>query len=78
MYKLEMNYYLCILSYLTIIIIYNINGYFNPMIKMLEKAIDERFMTEACLKLFNLCNTSEEVFYAVENYTPNMYDKYEF
>lgn len=60
------------------IIIYNINGYFNPMIKMLEKAIDERFMTEACLKLFSLCNTSEEVFNAVENYTPNMYDKYEF
>ena len=59
------------------IIIYNMNGFFNPMLKMLENAIKQDFMTNHVLNLFTLCNCAEEVFCEIENYSPNMYNKYQ-
>lgn len=46
--------------YLKPIIILNINGYFNPLLEMLNKAIEENFMRQEHGKLWNVANTPIE------------------
>lgn len=46
--------------YLKPIIILNINGYFNPLLEMLEKAIEQNFMRPEHLKLWEVANNPEE------------------
>lgn len=43
------------------IIIYNINGYFNPMIEMLESAIEQHFVSPSNRDLLYVCDTADEV-----------------
>jgi uncharacterized protein (TIGR00730 family) len=49
------------------IIIVNTNGYFNPMIEMLESMIDENFMRQEHAALWHVVNTSGEVCEALRN-----------
>lgn len=58
------------------IIIYDINDFFKPVLALLQNAVDKEFMAPACLNLFTYCTTSQEVFEAIDNYTPDLYDKY--
>ena len=44
------------------IIIANINGYFNPLLAMLEKAVNEQFLQSNHLQLFLVCNSIDEIF----------------
>lgn len=44
------------------IIIANINGYFNPLLAMLEKAVNEQFLQSNHLQLFSVCNSIDEIF----------------
>lgn len=60
------------------IIIYNVKGYYDSMIAMLDNAIAQQFMTEDSKKLYSVAATEEEVFEQIENYIPNMYNKYNF
>ena len=60
------------------IIIYNVKGYYNSMLAMLDNAVSEKFMTNACNRLYTIADTEEEVFNQLENYVPFSYDKYEF
>ena len=46
--------------YLKPIVILNINGYFNSLIEMLEKAIEQNFMRPEHEKLWEMTNTPEE------------------
>ena len=46
--------------YLKPIVILNINGYFNPLIKMLEHAISENFMRKEHGSLWTVANTPAE------------------
>lgn len=46
--------------YLKPIVILNINGYFNPLLEMLNKAIEENFMRQEHGKLWNVANTPIE------------------
>lgn len=46
--------------YLKPIVILNINGYFNPLLEMLNKAIEENFMRQEHGKLWNVANTPVE------------------
>lgn len=46
--------------YLKPIVILNINGYFNPLLEMLNKAIEENFMRQKHGKLWNVANTPIE------------------
>lgn len=46
--------------YLKPIVILNINGYFNSLIEMLEKAIEQNFMRPEHEKLWEMANTPEE------------------
>lgn len=49
------------------IVIVNVNGFFTPLIKMLEKAVSERFMREEHLNLWTVVNSVEDVLSAIDN-----------
>ena len=46
--------------YLKPIVILNTNGYFNPIIEMLDKAVSENFMRQEHKKMWEVANTPEE------------------
>ena len=59
------------------IILFNINGYFNPLIKMLESAIEQHFISPANMDLLYVCDTADEVIAALyidENDTQSVED----
>ena len=49
------------------IIILNVNGYYDPLIEMLEKSIRERFMSETHRKMWTVVSDPDEVMNAIEN-----------
>lgn len=59
------------------IIIYNMNGYFNPLLKMMEYAVEQKFLSENCYLLYEVCRTPQEIFEYIETYKPYSYDKYD-
>ena len=46
--------------YLNPIVIINTNGFYNPLIEMLQKAIDENFMRPQHSKIWQIANTPKE------------------
>jgi hypothetical protein len=60
------------------IIIYNVNGYYDSMLAMLQNAVDEGFMTDDSHKLYTVAQTEEEIFAQLEDYKPYQYNKYNF
>lgn len=46
--------------YLNPIVILNVNGFFNPLLDMLQKAIDEQFMRQEHGRIWAVANTPEE------------------
>lgn len=59
--------------YLNPIVILNINGFFNPLLEMLERAIDENFMRRQHGDIWKVARTAEE---AVELlYTTPVWDE---
>ena len=44
------------------IIIANINGYFDLLLDMLKKSVDEKFLSEENMQLFSVCNSIDEIF----------------
>lgn len=46
--------------YLNPIVILNVNGFFNPLLDMLQKAIDEQFMRQEHGQIWAVANTPEE------------------
>ncbi len=59
------------------IVVYNVNGYYDSMINMLENAVNEKFMSEKCMKLFLVSDNKDEIFDYLDNYSPFIYSKYE-
>lgn len=49
------------------IVILNTDGYYTPLIEMLEKAVREHFMREEHLRLWAVASTPEEALEQVEN-----------
>ena len=43
------------------IVIYNIDGYYDPLLEMLTHTVDEKFMQPACLQLYSVATTPQEV-----------------
>ena len=60
------------------IIIYNVKGYYDSMIDMLNFAVKENFMSDDCNKLYTIANTEEEVFEQLESYVAYSYNKYDY
>lgn len=47
------------------IIIFNINGYFNPLLDMLESAIEQHFVSPSNRDLLYVCDTADEIIAAL-------------
>ena len=60
------------------IIIYNVKGYYDSMINMLNFAVKENFMSDDCNKLYTVANTEEEGFEQLESYVAYSYNKYDY
>ena len=56
------------------IVIFNINGYFNDMLKMMSHATDKKFITSDCVELFKVVDTVEEALDYIESYDPTDID----
>ncbi len=52
------------------IVIYNINGYYNKMIDMIEFGIKEGFIFESCRNLIFVTDNDDQLFSYIENYVP--------
>lgn len=46
--------------YLKPIVILNINGFYNPLLELLEKAVSERFMREQHREIWKVATSAEE------------------
>ncbi len=60
------------------IIVYNVKGYYNPMLAMMDNAVEQNFMTDDCNKLYTVADTEEELIDQLENYVPYSYNKYDY
>ncbi len=47
------------------VIILNVNGYFNPLLEMLNKAVEEKFMRSEHLQIWQVVESAEEVLTAI-------------
>jgi len=56
------------------IVIFNINGYFDDMLKMMKHAIDKKFITTDCVELYKVVNTVDEALDYIESYDPTDID----
>lgn len=50
------------------IVILNINGYYNSMLKMLDDAVDKKFLREACRLLYKVFDSCDDALDYIENY----------
>lgn len=56
------------------IVILNINEYFDDMLKMMEHAIDKKFITKDCVELYKVVTTVDEALDYIESYDPTEID----
>ena len=56
------------------IVIFNINGYYDNLLKMMQYSIDEKFITEDCVNLYKVTSTVEETLEYIEKYDPTDID----
>lgn len=56
------------------IVILNINGYFDDMLKMMKHAIEKNFITKDCVELYKVVNTVDEALDYIESYDPTDID----
>ncbi len=52
------------------IAVYNVNGYFDDLLKMMEKAIETNFVKEECKDLYRVFDDAEEMLEYLEEYKP--------
>ncbi|MCH5211117.1 MAG: TIGR00730 family Rossman fold protein [Oscillospiraceae bacterium] len=50
------------------IVILNINGYYDAMIKMLDTAVEHKFLRSACRQLYEVCFDVDAALDYIENY----------
>lgn len=53
------------------IVFLNINGYYDELEKFMNTACERKFITESCLKLYEIMATTDEVLDYLESYVPN-------
>lgn len=54
--------------------IFNINGYYDSLVKMLENAVEQKFMTAECKDLAPVFKNADELLDYLENYNPDEYN----
>lgn len=50
------------------LVVYNINGYYDEMLKMMEASISKNFIRERVNSLYKVCTNYDEIFSYIENY----------
>ncbi len=60
------------------IVIYNTDGYYNPLIDMLNNAISKNFMPKTNLDLLFISDNPQQIIEYIENYNPSDYEAAEF
>lgn len=50
------------------IAIFNVNGYYDAMLNMLDTAVEEKFLREACRMLYKVFDNDDEILDYIENY----------
>jgi hypothetical protein len=48
------------------------------MLKMMQAAVEQQFMSDDCHNLYSVADTEEQVFEQIENYKAFTYNKYSF
>src|SRR5699024_12513650 len=60
-----------------LIVIWNINNYFDNMENMMQVSVDKHFITDDCRSLYYVCNTIDEILDYIENYDETDIDRSE-
>ena len=60
------------------IAIYNVNNYYDELLKMMETGIEKGFMSEKCRKLFFVSDNPQEILDYFNNYKAFEYNKYDY
>lgn len=56
------------------IVVFNCDGYYDHLLKMLEWSTQEKFITDETVNLYKVANTVEEVLDYIESYIPREID----
>ena len=56
------------------IVIFNIDGYFDNMLKMMQVSIEKKFITADCVELYSVTKTVEETLDYIESYDATDFD----
>lgn len=56
------------------IVIFNIDNYYDNMLKMMQNSIERKFITEDCVELYKVVTTVEEALDYIEKYDPTDVD----
>lgn len=59
------------------IAVFNLNGYYDDMLNMLDKAIEKNFLREACRRLYKVFDNGDEILDYIENYKPEKINVFE-
>jgi len=54
------------------IVIFNINGYYDELLKLLEHTVQEKFMQESCLRLYTVATTPNQVIEQLNVFTESV------
>ncbi len=60
------------------IAIYNVNNYYDELLKMMETGIEKGFMSDKCRKLFFVSDNPQEILDYFNNYKAFEYNKYDY
>lgn len=52
------------------IVIFNVNGYFNDLLNMMEKGYEGRFIKDECRELYEVLDNPDDVLDYIEKYVP--------
>lgn len=58
------------------IVIYNVNGFYTPMLDLMQNAMRDRFLANDTATLYSIAATEDEVFAQLEGYEQKHYNKY--
>ena len=58
------------------IILLNTNGFYDPMIDMMEQSVAQRFISDKVHKLYSVAQSVDEVLEQLDDYKPFAYNKY--
>lgn len=56
------------------IVIYNVNGFYDDLLAMLQKTADKNFMKHKSLELYSVFDNEDDIIDYIENYKPQDFD----